>query len=235
MRRRHPLVPFSLVAALFLPSCAGGQDQAAPTDSAPPAAGIDAPAATPDWQVRADASHDADAGFALATSEAGTRITTSRFSGILYRPDQAATGTYEVLATIDVLPGSRRSEGYGIFVGGSGLDGEGQRYTYFLLRDDGKYLVKTRDGGGTSTVVDWTASSAIRTLPSSAAEGDRASNTIVVQVTPSAITLLINGERVVRRPRGDLALEGIAGLRVNHGLELQVQSFDVAAPSAPAE
>lgn len=235
MRRRHLFVLCSLLAALFLPSCAGGQDQAAPADTAQPAAEAAAPAGTPDWQVRADAGHDADAGFALTTSEAGTRITTSRFSGILFRPAQVASGTYEVIAAIDVLPGSRRSEGYGVIIGGTDLDGDGQRYTYVLLRDDGKYLVKTREGGGTSTVVDWTASPAIRTLPESAAEGDRASNTLVVQVTPNAITVLINGERVLRRPRGDLALDGIAGIRVNHGLELQVQSFDVAAPSAPAE
>lgn len=231
-RSLHRALPLALVAAV-LTACAGGESspEAAAAAEPPPAP---APAAT-DWQVRADKDHESAEGFALAEAAPGWRITTGGFSGILWRPDQEGTGTYEVIATIHVLPGSRRTEGYGILVGGAGLDGDAQRYTYVLLRNDGKYLIKTREGGSTSTVVDWTDAAAIRTLPASAAAGESAANTIVLQVTPNAITLVINGERVLRRPRGDLPLDGIVGLRVNHGLELQLHSLDVGVPAAPAE
>lgn len=236
MRHRSLLLPLPLlVAVAILPACADGQDGADPAPDTTTPAATEAAAAATDWQVRADRGHDAAEDFVLAAAEPGTRITSGGFSGILYRPEQVGTGTYEVIATIDVLPGSRRTEGYGVFVGGSALDGDQQRYTYVLLRNDGKYLVKTRDGGNTTTVVDWTDSPAIRTLPASAGDGESAANTVVVQVTPNAITLMINGERVLRRPRGELALDGTVGLRVNHGLELHVHSLDVGTPAAPAE
>ena len=140
-----------------------------------------------------------------------------------------------MIATVHVLPGSRRTEGYGIVLGGSDLMTDTQRYTYVLLRDDGKYLVKTRDGATTSTVVDWTDAAAIRTLPASAGQDETAANTIVARVTGDTFTVLINGERVLERPRGDLPLDGIAGLRINHGLELHVHALDVGAPGAPAD
>lgn len=237
MRHRLPFASLSLLAsAAILPACAGGQDpQAADPDTAVSVTRQPAAASTSEWQVRADANHEAAGGFSLSPAEPGTRITSGSFSGILYRPGQSATGTYEVIASVHVLPGSRRAEGYGVFVGGSDLDGDGQRYTYFLLRNDGKYLVKTREGSGTSTVVDWTDSPAIRTLPESAAAGESAANTIVVRVTPNAVTLLVNGERVLRRPRGELPLDGIVGLRVNHGLELHVHALDIGTPATPAE
>lgn len=222
-----------LLALLVAPACADGQDQpeAPPADTSAAAA---APA--PDtWQTRADPGHAAADGFSLTEAEATWRITTGQFSGILFRPEQAASGSYEVIAMVEVLPGSRKREGYGVFVGGTALDGADQRYTYVLLRDDGKYLIKTRDGAGTSTVVDWTASAAIRTLPTSPASDAVAANTMVLQVTATTITLSVNGERVLRRPRGDLPLDGIVGLRANHGLELRLRSLDVGAPAAPAE
>lgn len=234
MHRRFPRLatPRTLVAAA-LAACAGGEGsrETAAAAEPPPAAAT----ATSEWQVRADQGHESAEGFALAEAVPGWRISSGGFSGILWRPDQAGTGTYEVITTIHVLPGSRRTEGYGILVGGAGLGGDAQRYTYVLLRNDGKYLIKTRDGGSTSTVVDWTDAAAIRTLPASAAADESAANTIVLQVTPNAITLVINGERVLRRPRGDLPLDGIVGLRVNHGLELHVHALDVGLPAAPAE
>lgn len=234
MHRRFPRLatPRTLVAAA-LAACAGGEGsrETAAAAEPPPAAAT----ATSEWQVRADQGHESAEGFALAEAVPGWRISSGGFSGILWRPDQAGTGTYEVITTIHVLPGSRRTEGYGILVGGAGLGGDAQRYTYVLLRNDGKYLIKTRDGGSTSTVVDWTDAAAIRTLPASAAADESAANTIVLQVTPNAITLVINGERVLRRPRGDLPLDGIVGLRVNHGLELHIHALDVGLPAAPAE
>ena len=43
------------------------------------------------------------------------------------------------------------------------LTGAGQKYIYFLVRDDGKYLIKRREGENTSEITKgWTASSAIK-------------------------------------------------------------------------
>ena len=53
-------------------------------------------------------------------------------------------------------------EGYGPFVGGKDLEQEGQQYIYFLLRQDGKYLIKQRVGVNTKGLMDWTANRAIK-------------------------------------------------------------------------
>ena len=38
---------------------------------------------------------------------------------------------------------------------------------------------------------------------------------------------LINGTKVASKPRNELAVDGTAGLRVNHQLNLHVQTFAV--------
>jgi hypothetical protein len=233
MHRPTPLPRVLSLAVLFAaPACAGGQGDgpAPPSDS--PAAGA---AQFSDVQQRADRGHERAEGFEIAQAQPGTRITSGNFSGILWHPDGTARGTYEIIATIEVLPGSRKTEGYGIFLGGRDLESDAQRYTYFLLRDDGRYLVKTRNGSETSTVIDWTASDAITTLPDEPAGASRATNIVVLRVTDDAIAMLINGRQVFQQLRGDLPLDGMVGMRINHGLVLQVHSFDLGGPGMPAE
>ena len=61
-----------------------------------------------------------------------------------------ANGPFHTLATFHQMKKLEHAEGYGLFMGGQALDGKGQKYTYFLVRDDGKYLIKRRDGEKTS-------------------------------------------------------------------------------------
>ena len=53
-------------------------------------------------------------------------------------------------------------EAYGLFIGGSNLAAASQKYTYFLVRQDGKFLIKRRDGAQTPNIMDWTASPAVK-------------------------------------------------------------------------
>ena len=39
---------------------------------------------------------------------------------------------------------------YGLFIGGENLEGDDQRYSYFIIRENNQFLVKQRDGGETS-------------------------------------------------------------------------------------
>ena len=39
-------------------------------------------------------------------------------------------------------------EAYGVFIGGSDLQAANQKYTYFVIRQDGKFLIKRRAGNG---------------------------------------------------------------------------------------
>ncbi len=45
---------------------------------------------------------------------------------------------------------------YGLFVGGQDLEGDDQKYLYFLIRRSGEFLIKTRAGDETSVVHPWT-------------------------------------------------------------------------------
>jgi hypothetical protein len=42
------------------------------------------------------------------------------------------------------------------------------------------------------------------------------------------VDFLINGTKVASKPRKDLAVDGAAGLRVNHQLNLHVEKFAIS-------
>ena len=100
-----------------------------------------------DWKVRFDRpASDSDLYF--VDMPPGWHITTGP-SCILYNPANTVSGSFRVDAKIFLFPGDRR-EGFGIFVGGADLDNENQSYLYFLIRKDGRYLVKRRTGSETA-------------------------------------------------------------------------------------
>src|SRR4051794_41137533 len=65
-------------------------------------------------------------------------------AGIFYRPADKKNGPYEVHATFTQMAPSAHREGYGLFVGGADLEGPNQKYTYFLVSQDGTFLIKRR-------------------------------------------------------------------------------------------
>jgi hypothetical protein len=120
----------------------------------------------------------------------------------------------------------KHSEGYGLFMGGQSLAGKAQKYTYFLVRDDGSYLIKRRDGENTSEVSKgWTAHPAVK---KSDAEG-KATNLLEIDAkqNPNKIDFKVNGKIVHSADAKDMDIKGIVGLRVNHNLDVHIQDFDL--------
>jgi hypothetical protein len=111
-----------------------------------------------------------------------------------------------------------------LILGGSNLDGEAQRYTYFLIRNDGMYLVKERNGKETKDIIPWTASPAIRKFDGKA---ESVENVLSVTAGATSVDFSINGTKVASKPRSGMALDGIVGLRVNHNLNLHVATLAV--------
>lgn len=146
-------------------------------------------------------------------------------SGIHYHPDRTASGSFRISSESFLFPDSRPREAYGLLFGGRNLDGPNQAYSYFLIRGDGSYLVKRRDGAETSTVVEWTSNDAIVPLQSDG----QAKNTLAVEAGPETVDFFVNGTKVTSVPRDRLLVDGIVGLRVNHGLNIHVTNLDVAA------
>jgi hypothetical protein len=125
----------------------------------------------------------------------------------------------------------RLHEGFGIVFGGTGLDGAeaGQAYSYFLVRGDGSWLVKRRDGAQTPVVRDWTRHPRI----SRDVDGAGRTNLLEVRVGADTTAFAVNGTEVARVPSAELAVGGRAGLRISHDLVVEVRGFSAAA-DAPA-
>jgi hypothetical protein len=148
---------------------------------------------------------------------------TSGPPGIYYNTEMTAGGHYTVKATFTQLAKGEHREGYGPLIGGADLDAEGQRYTYFLVRQDGKFLIKQRDGVNTKGVVDWTVHPAIKSFGS---DGTM-SNELAIAVGADEVRFLINGTEVARQPRSKVDTDGTVGLRVNHQLDLRVDGLSI--------
>ena len=176
----------------------------------------------PVWQVRFDDPAAVDSTLYFVTMTPGWHVTTGP-SAILYDPAKTASGRYRVQSTVFVFDNSHL-EGLGVFIGGRELSQDGQVYTYFLIRKDGRYLVKRRRGAETTELVSWTASSAIA---KPAGEADPGKNVITIEVGADAVAFSVNGTRVTSLPRTKVDADGIVGLRVNHMVNAHVTNLTV--------
>lgn len=214
---RSSLSAAALLAALTTSLAAqGNRDDA---DHAVPGGGV-APAG---WTVRADKGDAKNA--KVVPMGSGLHLTLGP-AIVLYRVDMGGSGPFHTLATFTQTKPSEHAEGYGLFVGGQELDGAGQKYLYFLIRQDGSYLIKRREGEKTSDVSKgWVKHAAVKRPDAKGA------STNLLEVDnkrdPSRIVFLINGQEVYGADAKGMALDGIVGIRANHNLDLDVEGFDV--------
>jgi hypothetical protein len=181
------------------------------------------------WKARLD-QPSAKLEDVIVTEDKGALTFTTGPAGIYYKPDTKGSGAYEVSATFSLLKPSAHPEAYGLFIGGTDLDKDTQRYTYFLIRQDGKYLIKSRDAGTTKPIVDWTAAAPMKDADP-AKQGFKDSNTLAIRVQADTVSFLIGGKEVKSLPHAQVATDGVAGLRINHNLNVQVSGFDLKKQS----
>lgn len=189
------------------------------------------------YRLRLDGDRVDPGQFLTAETPDGLRVTTGP-GGIAWRPqDTVSVGDFRAQAAFTLIgaPVAYR-EGYGIFVGGRRLDGPSPRYLYLMVRADGQYMVKRRVGQVTETVVDWLPHPSVLRV---AADGDTPLNVLAIEVVEEEVRFLVNGTIVFRKPAAEVEPWGVAGLRVNHRLDLLVQRWslgpaaDTATSSAP--
>jgi hypothetical protein len=174
------------------------------------------------WKGRLDSGGTSTAGVKMTPMDGGVHFMTGP-AGIYYRPADKSTGAYAASATFTQMEPAAHPEAYGIFIGGSDLDGENQKYTYFLVRQDGKFLIKRRTGSATPTIADWTDSPAIHKADASG----RMTNALAIDVGRDKVRFLVNGTEVTSTEPSKVDTKGIAGLRVNHNLNVHVEGFSV--------
>ena len=166
------------------------------------------------------------ADFVATADDGGLQVRTGP-AGIVYRPDQVVdAGRYAVHARFTEIsaPVGHR-EGFGLFIGGQDLEGANQRYLYFLVRGDGRYVIKRRDGASTREVSNgWQPFDAVRVATPE--DGD-VTNELAIAVDGARLHFSCNGEPVADIAIGDLSVHGVVGVRVNHNLRVSIQGFRV--------
>lgn len=152
-------------------------------------------------------------------------------AAIYWNPANATAGDYTAKATFTQVKPTEHAEYYGLFIGGSRLDGEKQNYLYCAIAGNGTFTVKHRIGDEVHELAGRTAHAAIKSVDASG----KATNQVGWRVTKDRTACLVNGTEVWGYASPSLvgegkleSLDGIVGIRVNHNLEVQVSGFSVA-------
>lgn len=190
---------------------------------------VSAQAATwPDgWRVRTDRDNVDPAGITFETTEPGYLVTTGP-AAIYWRDDQRAGGRYRVELETHLFDPEGRREAFGFIFGGRALEGAGQRYTYFLIREGGEFLLKERQGRETSTLVGWTGHPSIVSFAEAADGVGSVRNVLAMEADDTELRFFVNDEQVTAISRSPGRAEGIVGFRVNHRLKLHISRLEVS-------
>ena len=213
MTRVLGILAFAALGATAL----GAQQHNADTDKMQ--AGGSLPAG---WAMRLDSGATKPDGVSVMPMGGGIHFKTGP-AGIYYRAADAKTGAYEVRAALSQMEPSAHPEAYGIFIGGANLAAATQKYTYFLVRQDGKFMISRRDGAKVTPVMPWTDNAAVKKTDASA----KGTNVLSIVVAADKVRFLVNNTEVSSQPAAGVDGAGIAGLRVNHNLNVHVDGFGV--------
>jgi hypothetical protein len=146
-------------------------------------------------------------------------------AAIFYRSADKVHAPFHAVASFTQTKAPTHPEAYGLFFGGKALDGAGQQYTYFLVRGDGKFLIKQRNGAETRNVTDgWTANAAVKSQDESGKDTNKLE---IDATTPGKVKFLANGTSVYEMDASAADANGIVGLRINHNLDVHVGGFGV--------
>ncbi len=220
---------FVVLACTWLPAALAGQE---PEDHAGHHAHAEG---LPDgWMAHFDAAaggdahahHQAAEGLVFVDMPPGWHLTTGP-SGIFYRHGDRAEGDFAVESEIHLFDPGERRESFGIFIGGRTLhDPEARRYTYFLVRRDGRFMIRERDGAEVRDIVGWTEHAAVAGWDERGEGQLSVPNLLRVEVRGQEVAYLVNGTEVASFSREGRAVDGHFGLRVNHHLDLHVTRLD---------
>ena len=174
------------------------------------------------WSVRLDSGGTKPDGVSVVPMGGGLHFKSGP-AGIYYRTVDTKSGSYEVHASFNQVEPAAHPEAYGLIVGGADLAGAGQKYTYFLVRQDGMFMISRRNGAVVSPIVAWTGNAAVKKTDAST----KGTNLLSIVVAPDKTRFLVNGTEVGSQPTSAVDGSGIAGLRINHNLNVHVDGFGV--------
>jgi hypothetical protein len=182
------------------------------------------------WKMRVDRSTaasdpDASGEIKFVTEGSGFHATNPK-AAVYWDPSKTASGNYTLKGTFTLMKPSGHPNYYGLIFGGHDLEGPEQNYLYFVVAQNGMWLIKHREGdAGTSNVSPKTPSDAVKKPD----DTGKSVNALEVRVGADKVDFVVNGTVVHSEPKtGALAkTDGIVGIRVNHLLEVQIDGFGV--------
>lgn len=193
------------------------------------AVGISAQGA-PGWKMRADRSTsaaDPDGSGPIKFEAMGNGFhATNPQAATYFKPGTTATGNYSLKATFTLVKPSGHTNYYGLMFGGADLESATQNYLYFLIGQDGTFLVKHRAGDATHDVQPKTPHASINKPDGSG----KSTNVLEVRVQADKVDYLVNNTVVHSTPKREMTAktDGLCGLRVNHQLEVHIDGLTVS-------
>lgn len=182
------------------------------------------------WKMRVDHSSsasdpDAAGDIKFVVMGKGFHATNPQ-AAIYWNPANTAHGDYTLKGTFILMKPSGHTNYYGLIFGGSALDGGQQSYLYFVVAQNGTWLIKKRDGDSTSTIAPKTPSDAVKKPDSTG----KSTNALEVHVSGDKVDFMVNGQTVHTESKsGAMAkTDGIYGIRINHLLEVHIDGFGVS-------
>ena len=179
------------------------------------------------WKMRVDRSTEAsdpDAPGDIKFVAMGTGFhATNPKAAVYWNPANTASGNFTLKGTFTLMKPSGHSNYYGLVFGGSGLEGAQQSYLYFVIAQNGMWLIKRRDGDSTSNVAPKTPNEAVK-KPN---ESGKSTNALELRAGAEKLDFVVNGVVVHSEPRSGAAakVDGIYGIRVNHLLEVHIDGL----------
>jgi hypothetical protein len=180
------------------------------------------------WKMRVDRSTsasdpDGSGNISFVTSGSGFHATNPQ-AAVYWNPANSASGTYTLKGTFTLMKPSGHVNYYGLVFGGSSLDGPQQKYLYFVVAQNGTWLIKSRDGdANTASISQKTPNDAVKKPD----DTGKSTNTLEVRVGGDKVDFVVNGQVVHTEAKTGAmaATDGIWGIRVNHLLEVQVDGL----------
>lgn len=236
--RRVYATTFALVTALSVASMQAQQAGAAGAAQADPSRKVAGGGITAKgWKGKVDAA-EASKGGKIEDSKFAEQGSEFRINNgpaaIYWNPANTANGSYTVTATFTepkYMSSNDHPHPYGLFIAGNNLEGENASFLYCTPYGNGTFIVRGfgpapfRMGGGRGTPHE-----AVK----KAEPGGSVTQEVAWVVTPEKAECKINGAVVASYPKTELvaagklsSLDGIAGIRVAHNVDVNVSNFKV--------
>jgi hypothetical protein len=181
------------------------------------------------WSVRVDRSQSASdpdntPELKFVTMGKGFHVTSGP-AAVFWNPANTAAGDFTASATFILTKPSGHTNFYGLVFGGADLGAATQNYLYFLVAQNGTFMVKHRSGDQVHDVQPTTKHEAVK---QPGADG-RSTNALEVRVAGNTISYVINGTVVHTTPKSGMTAktDGLVGIRVNHLLDVHIDGFTV--------